>query len=259
MKVKVSVGFDVVGVVFPGITIHACTQPPVPAAFPGPTLELDVPMEWPPGKLLGAHVVATRVRHRGGGVIGVGHDCGRGIAHITMLPLPDPMSPIHAAMSSRRVVFPVTSVLAEGKPLGGVSSDLRAPMIACATVPTPLVVNTTNAMASVDLGLSPADVHAGVWAQAEAALLASLEEGPGDAIEATAAKLVATAMPAAVGLALAPGPSGLRCVALAQREPNGSMKVDTPPTVRRVRSRSGTSISDAPAQPVALAGDEEPL
>jgi len=200
MKRKISSATDVVGVMPPSLTTHECVQPPVPTPAPGPTLELDVPLAW----VIGAakHALAVKVKHRGVPVVLAGHDCGMGIGHITMLPLPDPLTPLHILLSSRKVVAGAALVRAEKKPLALTGGDLLTPMLACGLVPVPLGVNSSHALASVDVGATPGDVGTG-WAQTATELVELLvaSDDPEHPIAAsTSAELIARALPLAVGL-----------------------------------------------------------
>ncbi len=232
MKRKISSATDVVGVVLPSLTMHECVQLPVPTPIPGPTLELDVVLAHPPGAT--THALAVNVKHRGIPVVLAGHDCGMGIVHITMLPLPDPLGPLHILLSSRKVVFAAALVRGEKTPLALTGGDLLSPMLVCGTVPAPLGVNSTNALASVDIGVTPADIavsFADIGIETIETLLAELDnEMPSVEIDP---ELIARALPIGIGIVLLPvnltagllaGGSSLAFEMLVERDDSGGYR-----------------------------------
>jgi len=89
--------------------------PPVPAkAIPG-LIEGPAFMGWAPG-IYTTHKVGRKTKFDGNNAVQQGHDCGYLIPHFA-IPM-NVMVAINMLVSQHKVMFPVTKVLIEGKPLG---------------------------------------------------------------------------------------------------------------------------------------------
>jgi hypothetical protein len=89
--------------------------PPVPAkAIPG-LIEGPAFMGWAPGTYT-THKVGRKTKFDGNNAVQQGHDCGYLIPHFA-IPM-NVMVAINMLVSKHKVMFPVTKVLIEGKPLG---------------------------------------------------------------------------------------------------------------------------------------------
>jgi len=89
--------------------------PPVPAkAIPG-LIEGPAFMGWAPG-IYTTHNVGRKTKFDGNNAVQQGHDCGYLIPHFA-IPM-NVMVAINMLVSKHKVMFPVTKVLIEGKPLG---------------------------------------------------------------------------------------------------------------------------------------------
>jgi len=89
--------------------------PPIPLkAIPG-LIEGPAFMGWAPG-IYTTHKVGRKTKFDGNNAIQQGHDCGYLIPHIA-IPL-NVMMGINMLVSKHKVMFPVTRVLIEGKPMG---------------------------------------------------------------------------------------------------------------------------------------------
>ncbi len=82
----------------------------VPGLFEGPAF-----MGWHPGRPL-THKVGRKTKFDGNNAIQQGHDAGYLIPHIALPP--NVMMGINMLVSKHKVMFPVTRVLIEGKPMG---------------------------------------------------------------------------------------------------------------------------------------------
>jgi len=202
MKTKATTATDLSWTITAGVTIHDCMQPPVAAVISGPNLEAPVPMDWCGGKVGGRHSFATSVTHRGAPLAQNTHDCGVLIPHVTLLPMPDPLTPLKILGSSRKVAFAAQRIRANKRPVALTSKLPLVPMLACGTLPLPVGINLTNDLASVDLGFTTSDLVAG-WAEVAATMAAShfLSAQPGDSIGVVILKeVLKRALPPAVGL-----------------------------------------------------------
>jgi len=89
--------------------------PPVPEkAIPG-LIEGPAFMGWAPG-IYTTHKVGRKTKFDGNNAVQQGHDCGYMIPHFA-IPM-NVMVAINMLVSKHKVMFPVTKVLIEGKPLG---------------------------------------------------------------------------------------------------------------------------------------------
>jgi len=95
-------------------TMHEVWIPPaVPVPVPG-IIEGPAFMGWF-GGLTVTHKVGKKTNFDGNPAVQQGHDCGYLIPHIQT---PNILLPMHIAFSKHKVMFPVSTVLIEGKPLG---------------------------------------------------------------------------------------------------------------------------------------------
>src|SRR4051812_37664626 len=83
--------------------------PSIPGAFEGPAF-----LGWPPGFFV--HKKAPKVIVDGNPGIQQGHDVGYIIPHLA-IPM-NALCAVHTLLSKHKVMFPVSSVLLEGKPVG---------------------------------------------------------------------------------------------------------------------------------------------
>jgi len=89
--------------------------PPVPVkAIPG-LIEGPAFMGWAPG-IYTTHKVGRKTKFDGNNAVQQGHDCGYLIPHIA-IPL-NVMMGINMLVSKHKIMFPVTKVMIEGKPMG---------------------------------------------------------------------------------------------------------------------------------------------
>jgi hypothetical protein len=144
----------------------------VPAA---PSLDIPVPMYWPPGFALGSNKLTTTVLHKDMPVVLDGHDCGTSIGHVQIAPDPaNALSVIHILFSSRKVKFFTSDKVANKQCIGVVKllAWPPAPMTSCGepvSVPGAGAPTTALNSALVDLSLVDALIGWGAVA-AELAL-----------------------------------------------------------------------------------------
>lgn len=132
--------------------------PCVHVMSPQDGMEMDVPMDWSPGRETSLHVLATSrggVFHKGQALVLAQHDVGPLIPHMPGF------NPISIAKASRRLVFSASSVKASGKPVGAVDGLLT--MMVCGfPMSIPAGRNTSNSSHSVFVGVDWLDIVRGV-------------------------------------------------------------------------------------------------
>ena len=148
--------------------------PPIPPPLPGLpyslaacALELPVPAWWPPGGALGSHKFTSTVFHNGMQICLDGHDCGKFIPHLQILPaFNNLMTFIHIPFSSRKANFSSSTVLMNGKPTAGMTMIAwpPTPMTYCADpFGMPLADAPTSHFNTVEIHISLADWLAGAF------------------------------------------------------------------------------------------------
>jgi len=176
VRQKVTIASDITAIVLPipNSSLHSYLGPtpssPL-AAVPSPqsvAVDPPVPVMHPPGS--SAHRLSRRVRHRRQPIAQDGHDCGRMIRHIHLLPSPaNSLSVVHALFSSRRATFFSSRVRIEGSCVASLdgTSVPPTPMLACsepANLPT--AISLTSFTNTVTFGMTPGDFAAGMIAVA---------------------------------------------------------------------------------------------
>lgn len=156
-----------------GVHNHIVIQPtpagPVPTPMPMmPSMELPLPMLWPPGYLMGQNKFSSTVYHNNLWIALEGYDTGIGIVHVCLVaPPPCIVIPMHILDSSRKAKFKVSDVKADGKAIATCTMfDIAppTPLLVCGSVPTPTAgTGTAVAFNSLKVGMHWIDVVAG-WA-----------------------------------------------------------------------------------------------
>ncbi len=146
------------------VHLHVPMPPGVAPPVPLPHVEIPTPMQYPPGKW--AHAFTKSVFHKGTTLALDGHDCGVGILHVSVPPLPaNLLLALIIPFSSRKMNFSASTVLMDGSATG-VSDHLGVPtpMSACAEpISLPVVFPITNSLNTVNVGATVGDLLAG-WA-----------------------------------------------------------------------------------------------
>lgn len=141
-------------------TMHDQYIPPVPPVPPVPNvpgLIEGAALGWPVAEFL--HKKAPSVLVDGNPGIQQGHDIGYGIPHVAA-PL-NALMAVHMLLSKHKVMFPVTSVLLEGKPVGTYAFGCIGGLI-CAnplSLPTGVLVKTKG---TVETSATLGDIVRGV-------------------------------------------------------------------------------------------------
>ncbi|MBZ0119627.1 MAG: hypothetical protein K8H88_21740, partial [Sandaracinaceae bacterium] len=114
--------------------------PPVPQPF-GASLEQPATMLWPVGFALGANKFTTSVYHHSVWIALEGHDIGRMLFHLSLVPGIDLLMPGHILKSSRKAKFRAGEVKANGKAIACCTifdvGAMPAPMMICGDLPLP--------------------------------------------------------------------------------------------------------------------------
>jgi hypothetical protein len=168
MRVKVSLMGDICLPWPAGMTIHDGISPPPPVYLPRlPCFESPTPMMWPPGLALQQNKLTTTVFHKAQFVVLESHDCGYAIPHVTIPPT-NVNLPLIIAFSKRKVMFSSSKVKANGAQIGCTElagPPVPLPMLCCASpVSLPNGFPSFNSLHTVSVGLSAADIAAGLWA-----------------------------------------------------------------------------------------------
>ena len=148
--------------------------PPIPPPLPGMpfslaacAIESPVNAWWPPGGALGSHKFTSTVFHNGMQICLDGHDCGKFIPHLQILPAFNNMLTfIHIPFSSRKANFSASTVLMNGKPTAGMTMIAwpPTPMTYCADpFGMPLADAPTSHFNTVEIHISLADWLAGAF------------------------------------------------------------------------------------------------
>lgn len=149
--------------------------PPVPPPLPGMPLSLaacaiEAPVNawWPPGAALGSHKFTSTVFHNGMQICLDGHDCGKFIPHLQIMPAPNNMLTfIQIPFSSRKANFSSSTVLMNGKPTACMTMIAwpPTPMTYCANpMGMPLADAPTSHFNTVEVRMTLADWLAGAFA-----------------------------------------------------------------------------------------------
>ncbi|HEY0138736.1 MAG TPA: hypothetical protein VGB85_31845 [Nannocystis sp.] len=146
--------------------------PPIPPPLPAMPLSLaacaiEAPVNawWPPGGAFGSHKFTSTVFHNGMQICLDGHDCGKFIPHLQVMPAPNNMLTfIHIPFSSRKANFSSASVLMNGSPTACMTMIAwpPTPMTYCAEpLSMPLADAPTSHFNTVEVRMSLADWLAG--------------------------------------------------------------------------------------------------
>ena len=149
--------------------------PPLPPPLPGMPLSLaacaiEAPVNawWPPGAALGSHKFTSTVFHNGMQICLDGHDCGKFIPHLQIMPAPNNMLTfIQIPFSSRKANFSSSTVLMNGKPTACMTMIAwpPTPMTYCANpMGMPLADAPTSHFNTVEVRMTLADWLAGAFA-----------------------------------------------------------------------------------------------
>lgn len=156
--------------------------PPVPPPMPAAPLSLaacaiEAPVNawWPPGGALGSHKFTSTVFHQGMQICLDGHDCGKFIPHLQIMPAPNNMLTfMHIPFSSRKANFSASTVLMNGKPTAAMTMIAwpPTPMTYCSEpINMPLGDAPTSHFNTVEVYISLADWLAGAAAIAAGMIL----------------------------------------------------------------------------------------
>ena len=156
--------------------------PPIPPPLPGMplslaacALELPVPAWWPPGAALGSHSFTSTVFHNGMQICLDGHDCGKFIPHLQIMPaFNNLLTFIHIPFSSRSANFCASTVMMNGTPTACMTLIAwpPTPMTYCANpMSMPLADAPTSHFNTVEVRMTFADWLAGAFAIALSMLI----------------------------------------------------------------------------------------
>lgn len=150
---------------FPPVPPPMAATPLSPAAC---AIEISVPAFWPPGAALGSNKFTTTVFHNHMAFCLEGHDCGKFILHIQVLPATNNMLTLtHIPLSSRKANFSASTVKADGAAPACMTmiSWPPTPMTYCANpMGMPLAGAETSHANSVVVGMTLADWLSGAFA-----------------------------------------------------------------------------------------------
>ncbi len=156
--------------------------PPIPPPLPGMPLSLaacaiEAPVNawWPPGAALGSHKFTSTVFHNGMQICLHGHDCGKFIPHLQILPAFNNMLTfLHIPFSSRKANFSASTVLMNGAPTACMTLIAwpPTPMTYCANpMGMPLADAPTSHFNTVEVRMTLADWLAGAFAIAASMII----------------------------------------------------------------------------------------
>jgi hypothetical protein len=161
-KVHVCISTDVSA----GALSHCVLSPPF-GPFPVPTpmisVEVPVPMYWPPGAVF-QHELTSTVKHRGFAIALDGHNCGTLIPDVTTAFTANLFYAVSMPLSSREPAFAAGSVKMNGKPVACAQTwGVPLPLMTCGepvSLPTAMVL--TNGNNNLRVGMSWQDLLAGL-------------------------------------------------------------------------------------------------
>ncbi len=156
--------------------------PPLPPPMPAMPLSLaacaiEAPTNawWPPGGALGSHKFTSTVFHNGMQICLAGHDCGKFIPHLQILPaFNNLLTFVQIPFSSRKANFSSSTVLMNGTPTACMTMIAwpPTPMTYCANpISMPLADAPTSHFNTVEVRMTLADWLAGAFAIAAGMIL----------------------------------------------------------------------------------------
>ncbi|MEO7327672.1 MAG: hypothetical protein ABI193_03770, partial [Minicystis sp.] len=126
------------------------------------SIEMIVPMRWPPGIPLGLHQLSEDVTHKGWTIVLAGHDCGPLIPDLTIPPLiPNLWYAIMWPFSSRKMSFSASTVKANGNAIACAQLPLFGLMTCGDIATTPTAFPLTAVLNSLDVGMTWLDIEIG--------------------------------------------------------------------------------------------------
>jgi hypothetical protein len=147
-----------------GAAAHMMLSPPAglcPVPIPGPSIEVPTRTDWSHSMMTPQDTLSKTVKHKGELIALDGHDCGKMIPDITPVYLPNAWYPICWSFSSRKMVFSASKIKIQGKPAA--CHGQQFPMMCCGEpVSFPGCLPITNQLNTVQLGMTPEDVKAGI-------------------------------------------------------------------------------------------------
>lgn len=147
------------------LTHNAIPPPPSPPSMVTglPSMEMVATQMWTFGYLSGKNKLTQKVLHKNLPIVQMGHDCGRMIPDITP-PMPTNLwYPAMWMFSSRKIVFPASTVQMEDKPTGCAFAQML-PMMTCGepmSAPTAFV-HPTQLLNNVYVGMTLSDFLQGL-------------------------------------------------------------------------------------------------
>lgn len=154
--------------------------PPLPGPPPMPApaalaIESLVNAWWPPGAALGSNKFTKSVFHNHMTICLAGHDCGKFIPHVQVVPAPNNLKTLtQIPTSSRKANFSASTVLMNGAPTACMTmvSWPPTPMTYCAQpVSVPMADAVTAYLNTVEVGMTLGDWLAGAIAIAAGMIL----------------------------------------------------------------------------------------
>ncbi|MBW2458303.1 MAG: hypothetical protein JRI68_27620, partial [Deltaproteobacteria bacterium] len=141
------------------MSVHV--PPPPPATGMYPHAECPVMLAHLPGVF--SHKFTSNVFHQGHQIAKDGHDCGKGIPHLTSPPN-SILLPYHTIFSKRKTVFGASTVLVNGAQTGLIDCTGGCLMLMCADpLSLPVQWAPTNVSNTVYVGSTSGDICGG-WA-----------------------------------------------------------------------------------------------
>ncbi len=125
-------------------------------AIPPEIHDCEEPMNHPLGGILSRHSLASKVKHKGEGLVLDGHDLGPFLRHFPF------NNPYFGIKSSRKVIYTASTVLAQAKAVACVDRTKGTKMMLCGDfVSMPNGENNSNAVHSVSVGMTDLDYFKG--------------------------------------------------------------------------------------------------
>jgi hypothetical protein len=124
------------------------------------SIEMIVPMRWPPGIPLGLHQLSESVTHKGWTIVLAGHDCGPFIPDLT-IPFLNFWYAIMWPFSSRKMSFSASTVQANGTAIACAQLPLFGLMTCGDIATTPTAFPLTAILNSLDVGMTWLDIEIG--------------------------------------------------------------------------------------------------
>lgn len=205
--------------------------PPGPPPMPAPAaLAIESPVNawWAPGAALGSNKFTKSVFHNHMTICLAGHDCGKFIPHVQIVPAPNNLKTLtQIPTSSRKANFSASTVLMNGSPTACMTAidEMPTPMTYCSQpMSTPLADAVTAYWNPVQVGMTLGDWIAGAIAIAAGMILeyALYKNGGGaekfaeDAEKNAAKGVLAQITPTLVGTLLPKDAEGVATWAIKQ-------------------------------------------